>query len=114
MHAKQDDKVEMEFVYATYGDYYLTENKTAGFLAEIQSGVTVSKMSSAIQAWKKPASGTPSTSGTTYSNTMTFNEEVNFDIDLTGPSPLKLVKSKSIILSCKNQQAIVHMQSTIV
>ena len=112
MHAKQDDKVEMEFVYATYGDYYLTENKTAGFLAEIQSGVTVSKMSSAIQAWKKTGSGTTSNTGTTYSNKMTFGEEVDFDLNLAESSPLELVKSKSII--SKNQQATLHMQSTIV
>ena len=113
MHAKQDDKVEMEFVYSTgINEYYLTENKTAGFLAEIQSGVTVSKMSSAIQAWKKPASGTFSATGTTYKNKMTFGEEVDFDLDLAQTSPLELVKSKSII--SKNQQAILHMQSTIV
>ena len=111
MYAKKDDKVEMEFLYST-GKYYLTENKTAGFLAEIQSGVTVSKMSSAIQAWKKTGSGTSSTTGTTYSNKMTFGEEVDFDLNLAESSPLELVKSKSII--SKNQQAILHMQSTIV
>ena len=97
----------MEFVLPN--EIYLRANKTATFLAEITSGVTVAKKTYAIQAWKKPSGkGTDSATGTTYENTMTFNEELDLDIDPTKSLPLE--KSKLIIPNCKNEQAILHMR----
>ena len=70
---------------------YLRANKTTGFVAKISSGVTVAKMTDAIQAWKKPSGdGTTTSDGTKYKNTMTFNEELNLDM-----RTLPLTKSKS-------------------
>ena len=82
MHVQKDDKLGMNFTVGDTSDpeIYLTENKTIGFLAEISSGVTVPKMTSAIQAWKKPSGG------------MTFNDVLKLkDVKL------KLARSKSNI-----------------
>ena len=83
---------EWELVEPT--NLYLRANKTTGFVAKISSGVTVAKMTDAIQAWKKPSAGTKKDDGTLYKNTMTFNEELNLDM-----RTLPLTKSKWIFFS---------------
>ena len=63
----------MNFTIRNADQFYLTEDKTKSFLAEISSGVTVPKKTSAIQVWKKPSA--PKTgSDKTFEATMTFND----------------------------------------
>ena len=83
MHVQKDDKLGMNFTVGetTDPEIYLTENKTISFLAEISSGVTVPKITSAIQAWKKLGSG-----GMTFNDMLKLNDV-----------KLKLARSKSII-----------------
>ena len=61
-------------------EFFLTENKTIGFLAEISSDVTVPKKTSAIQAWRKTGGG------------MTFNDV----LPISAPE-ITLARSKSNI-----------------
>ena len=91
MHLKIDDKLGMNFTIDNADQFYLTEDKTKSFLAEISSGVTVPKKTSAIQVWKKqslPKGG----SGKTYEATMTFNDVLSLK-----EKRLTLARSKSHI-----------------
>ena len=79
----------MNFTIANADQFYLTEDKTNGFLAEISSGVTVPKKTSAIQVWKKLSAPK---SGKTYEATMTFNDVLSLK-----DKGLTLARSKSNI-----------------
>ena len=71
MHLKIDDKLEMNFTVGNTNDpeFFLTEDKTKSFLAEISSGVNVPKKTSAIQAWKKSPAGV----GMTFDDVLPFS-----------------------------------------
>ena len=83
----------MNFTIATADQFYLTEDKTTGFMAEISSGVTVPKKTSAIQAWKKPTLPKAGKGNeNTYEGTMTFNDVLSLK-----DKGLTLARSKSNI-----------------